>query len=146
MVNAAEEANMQIVEGEEINEEEGVIEANNNLAVMNHHQARIRKKHLTEDELIERNQHVKMVNNLRITKNNIERKHLLSTYLKNKKWIERLTISIELNTNKKNKSRFKSFNVRKWERERKASKRIVQNIEGNNIPKKKQTCIQEADM
>ncbi|KAF8080701.1 hypothetical protein N665_0926s0002 [Sinapis alba] len=98
---------------------------------------RIRKKHLTEEELIERKKHVKMVNNLRITKRNIERKQLLSTYLKNKKRIEILTISIQLNTDRKGNPT--SFNVRKWEREKDASERIVHNIEVNNFDKKKKT-------
>lgn len=68
------------------------------------------------------------------TKRTIERKQLLSTYLKNKKRIERLTISIALNTDKNGVPLPTSFfNVRKWTRERGASELIVKNIEANNF-------------
>ncbi|CAF2153352.1 BnaA01g24110D [Brassica napus] len=94
---------------------------------------RIRKKHLSEEELIERKRHVNMVVSNRRT---IERKQLLSTYLKNKKRIERLTISIQLNTDRKGKPT-SFFNVRKWEREKAASASIVHHIEVNNFKKMK---------
>ncbi|KAH0903886.1 hypothetical protein HID58_043389 [Brassica napus] len=143
--NRAEEANMQLVAGGEIND--GVIETPNNLAAITNHQAsssntmrrrggRIRKKNLSEEELIERKRHVKMVSNLRKTEMTTERKQLLSTYLKKKKRIERLTISIQLNTDRKGKPT-SFFNVRKWEREKAASESIVHHIEVNNIKKKK---------
>ncbi|XP_022551742.2 uncharacterized protein LOC106378639 [Brassica napus] len=141
MVNEAEEANMQLVAGGGIND--GVMETPNNLAAITNHQAsssntmrrrggRIRKKHLSEEELIERKRHVNMVSNRRT----IERKQLLSTYLKNKKRIERLTISIQLNTDRKGKPT-SFFNVRKWEREKAASASIVHHIEVNNFKKMK---------
>ncbi|KAF3604533.1 hypothetical protein F2Q69_00037374 [Brassica cretica] len=119
------------------------------LAAITNHQAsssntmrrrggRIRKKNLSEEELIERKRHVKMVSNLRKTEMTTERKQLLSTYLKNKKRIERLTISIQLNTDRKGKPT-SFFNVRKWEREKAASESIVHHIEVNNFKKKKKT-------
>lgn len=76
------------------------------------------------------------VSNLRKTEMTTERKQLLSTYLKKKKRIERLTISIQLNTDRKGKPT-SFFNVRKWEREKAASESIVHHIEVNNIKKKK---------
>ncbi|CAN6918577.1 unnamed protein product [Brassica oleracea] len=144
--NRAEEANMQVVAGGVIND--GVIETPNNYSVPT--ECTVIRSRISTPQTIhtfifrllaaitnhQASSSNTMVSNLRKTEMTTERKQLLSTYLKNKKRIERLTISIQLNTDRKGKPT-SFFNVRKWEREKAASESIVHHIEVNNFKKKK---------
>ncbi|CAG7889444.1 unnamed protein product [Brassica rapa] len=135
--NRAEEANMQLVAGGGIND--GVMETPNNYSVPT--ECTVIRSRISTPQIIAlvaaiTNHQASSSNTMVSNRRTIERKQLLSTYLKNKKRIERLTISIQLNTDRKGKPT-SFFNVRKWEREKAASASIVHHIEVNNFKKMK---------